>query len=122
MARLSPWQDNAGCGVPHQLPEQPPGSTSAPPTTTGGAGEMSFSVSSSASRFCIREASSSARRAAIWELSRALGLAGGFLLLQVCRPVVPVLNFCGQAFLYGFGGLVQQLLLPGFHLGKMLGQ
>ena len=51
-----------------------------------------------------------------------VGLACGFLLLQVCRPVVPVLNFCGQAFFHGFGGLIQQLLLPGFHLGKMLGQ
>ena len=51
-----------------------------------------------------------------------IGFAGSFLLLQVCRPVVPVLDLSGQAFFHGFGGLIQQLLLPGFHLGKMLGQ
>ena len=51
-----------------------------------------------------------------------IGFAGSFLLLQVCRPVVPVLDLSGQAFFHGFGSLIQQLLLPCFHLGKMLGQ
>ena len=51
-----------------------------------------------------------------------VGFTCGFLLFQVCRPEIPVLDLGGQAFFHGFGGLIQQLLFPGFHLGKMLGQ
>ena len=46
------------------------------------AGEIIRSLSSSAKRFCIRAARSSARRAAIWEFSRALVLPAASLCFK----------------------------------------
>ena len=64
-------------GLPVSRFNNPRGMTIAPPTITGGIAEISFSVSSSASRFCIRASSSSARREAIWELVKKYAARAG---------------------------------------------
>ena len=53
---------------------RPIGTTSTPPSTTGGNGEICASSFSSSSRFCSRACRRSARLRASPELSRALGL------------------------------------------------
>ena len=64
----------ATAGPPRHRASRPSGTTSRPPSTTGGSGEIWRFELSSSSRFCSRACRSSARLRASPELSRALGL------------------------------------------------
>ena len=99
----------------------PAGTTSRPPSTTGGSGEICASSFSSSRRFCSRACRSSARLRASPELSRAFGLAGLLLELELLGAVVPVGDLLGQPVLHRGLGLGDQRELAAADLGEVLG-
>ena len=87
-----------------------PAARRGPPAAAARSGASSFS---SSSRFCSRACRSSARLRASPELSRAFGLAGLLLELELLGAVVPVGDLLGQPVLHRGLGLVDQLELAG---------
>ena len=107
-------------GRPDICASRPIGTTRTPPSTTGGSGEICASSFSSSSRFCSRACRRSARLRASPELSRALGLPGLLLELELCGAVVPVRDFLGEPILHRRLGLGDQRELRPSDVRQML--
>ena len=82
--------------------------TSRPPSTTGGRGEICASRFSSSIRFCSRCCKVSAPPARLARVEARAGLAGLLFERELRGTVVPVRDLLGEAVLHGRFGLVDQ--------------
>ena len=99
---------------------RPAGTTSNPPSTTGGSGEIWASSFRSSSRFCKPALEVIGPLAGLARVELGVGLAGLLLELELLGAVVPVGDLLGQPVLHRGFGLGDELELGVPHLLEML--
>src|SRR5215510_864426 len=104
--------DGAGGVWPVICARRPAGTTTSPPSTTGGRAEICASRSNCSIRFWSRACSSSARRRASCELRPGIGPTSLLLELEFLGAVVPVTDLLGEAVLDRGAGLVDPPQTP----------